>query len=352
MVTPDFQEGRHLSIRFKLLILFSLLFTVVFALAFYWFFQFATALAEADLKRELAAIAETAAEGIDGDAHAALYESQVESGTRPLEDERYFEIAHWLQLIKESQGSVIGQGGEQAFRVTLYSYVRTEAAGVVEFVGSSSALNDPPGGATFRESYTTNPAPDKPNFMIGGLSGMTVNTEVAIQDDWGRWVSAFAPIYDSEGEIVGAVGVDMRETTVIALQNEIRATIVPAFVVTYVVLFAAVWILSVRISRPLQRLSQAAILVADGDYSEEVIPRIEARLPDETTTLSAVFQLMVTKVRAREQRLRQQVKDLRIEVDKTKQSAQVEEITDSEFFQELRQKAHKIRSRHRRDEAS
>ncbi|MEM7115469.1 MAG: HAMP domain-containing protein [Chloroflexota bacterium] len=327
------------SIRVKMLLLFTLLFTVVFALAFYWFFQFATQLKENELQVELAAIAETAANGINADEHTALYASEQPLG-RPVEDQRYVDMVEWLALAKESGGKVIGADGAEAFRVLLYTYVTTNEPGTVEFIASSSALNDPPGGAEFREAYQP-----QSQAMLQGLEQTAVNLTEPIDDQWGRWVSAFAPIKDDAGNIVGAVGVDMRETTLVALQNRIRDAVIPAFLITYVVLFAAVWLLSYQISRPIVTLTQSAEQVADGNYTLDLVSDAATYFADETDRLAVVFQQMVGKVATREQNLKEQVQQLRIEIDDVKRTQQVSEIVETDFFQDLQSKARAMRKR-------
>jgi GAF domain-containing protein len=47
----------------------------------------------------------------------------------------------------------------------------------------------------------------------------------------------------------------------------------------------------------------------------------------------------------REQRLSEQVRQLRIEIDQTKKARQVAEITDTDYFRELRQKSRQLRDR-------
>jgi hypothetical protein len=47
----------------------------------------------------------------------------------------------------------------------------------------------------------------------------------------------------------------------------------------------------------------------------------------------------------REQSLKQQIQQLRIEIDEAKRQKQVSEIVDSDFFQDLQEKARSIRSR-------
>ena len=50
----------------------------------------------------------------------------------------------------------------------------------------------------------------------------------------------------------------------------------------------------------------------------------------------------------REQRLKQEIQQLRIEIDEVKRQQQVAEITETDFFQDLKNKAEEIRRRGRR----
>jgi translation initiation factor 1 (eIF-1/SUI1) len=52
---------------------------------------------------------------------------------------------------------------------------------------------------------------------------------------------------------------------------------------------------------------------------------------------------MAHEVYAREQRLKQQVQELRIEIDQARQARQVTEITGTDYFQDLRSRAGKLR---------
>ncbi len=54
---------------------------------------------------------------------------------------------------------------------------------------------------------------------------------------------------------------------------------------------------------------------------------------------------MVREVYAREESLKRQVAELRIEIDEAKKAQQVAEITDTDYFQQLRQKALDFRKR-------
>ena len=52
---------------------------------------------------------------------------------------------------------------------------------------------------------------------------------------------------------------------------------------------------------------------------------------------------MAGEVRAREDRLQQQVSELRIEIDEARQAAKVAEVTETAYFQELRAQAADLR---------
>jgi DNA-binding response OmpR family regulator len=60
--------------------------------------------------------------------------------------------------------------------------------------------------------------------------------------------------------------------------------------------------------------------------------------------LARVFQKMAREVYAREQRLKLEVQQLRIELDEARQARKVAEVTETEFFQDLLVQADELRS--------
>jgi two-component system, cell cycle response regulator len=75
-----------------------------------------------------------------------------------------------------------------------------------------------------------------------------------------------------------------------------------------------------------------------------------ARRPDELGQLAQVFQDMARQVYAREQQLKQQVQQLRIEIDQSRKAREVAEITESDYFQQLLSKADELRNRTRAEQ--
>jgi CRP-like cAMP-binding protein len=90
------------------------------------------------------------------------------------------------------------------------------------------------------------------------------------------------------------------------------------------------------------QITSAAREIEMGKYRADSLDEITLR-DDELGQLARVFQDMAREVYAREQLLKQQVQEMRIELDESRQQEQVEEITGSEYFQSLRNQAGDLR---------
>jgi CheY-like chemotaxis protein len=89
-----------------------------------------------------------------------------------------------------------------------------------------------------------------------------------------------------------------------------------------------------------------AVAVEAGSFECDSLNSVAAR-DDALGLLARVFQNMVRQVYAREQSLRQQLQDLRVEIDEVKKERQVAEITETEYFRDLCAKAQKLRQQSR-----
>ncbi len=99
-----------------------------------------------------------------------------------------------------------------------------------------------------------------------------------------------------------------------------------------------------RILQGVGQVTGAAAAVEAGQFEAEMLADVVKR-PDEVGKLGRVFQHMARTVYVREERLRQQIHELQIGIDEAKKERQVAEITDTEYFQELRKKANELRKR-------
>ena len=87
---------------------------------------------------------------------------------------------------------------------------------------------------------------------------------------------------------------------------------------------------------------RAAESVESGEFDLLALGGVAAR-DDALGTLARVFSRMADEVRAREARLKAEVRELRIEIDEARQSQKVAEITDSDYFKDLRARAGELR---------
>jgi DNA-binding response OmpR family regulator len=90
------------------------------------------------------------------------------------------------------------------------------------------------------------------------------------------------------------------------------------------------------------RVTSAAAAVEDGTFDVSSLDDVAQRT-DALGQMARVFQRMAREVSAREAQLRQQVSSLQIEVDKTRMTRHVSEITESSFFKDLQQNAQSLR---------
>lgn len=95
----------------------------------------------------------------------------------------------------------------------------------------------------------------------------------------------------------------------------------------------------------IERLGHWARLVAQGHYAQ-AMRNIEDSGPVPDRALSAVagaVQEMVQAVKEREESLRREVVQLRIQIDEEKRKKHVAEVTETDYFQDLAQKARQLR---------
>lgn len=91
-----------------------------------------------------------------------------------------------------------------------------------------------------------------------------------------------------------------------------------------------------------EHVIEAAGALEAGSFEPESLETVAAR-EDALGLLARTFARMASEVRAREERLRAEVAELRIEIDEARQARRVEEITSSDYFRDLRDRASDLR---------
>lgn len=102
----------------------------------------------------------------------------------------------------------------------------------------------------------------------------------------------------------------------------------------------------------IERLGHWARLVAEGKY-DQAMKSIQDAGETPNRALAAVadaVESMVKAVREREEQLKREVAQLRIQIDEKKREKQVQEITETDYFQQLTQRAKDLRQKTSDDE--
>jgi HAMP domain-containing protein len=344
-ITPR-RKPLYISLRVKLLVIFLVLFAVMFGGVFYWFHDFAVDRVRSRLEEDLETILLGMAGQIDGDQFEALVKAGETAGEegyyppKPSGDnsdelsQLYWDHVDFLY----EQRLIIGDD-----RVRFYTFIDGDSgADEVIFIGSSSAASPTPEeGVSFFLRWKPATA-DEYDIIAGGLKEKTLYTTI-YEDEFGRWISGYAPIKNSQNLTVGAVGVDFLASYVEEVEQDVESGIMVATGITSIVVIVMVFLISGFLTRPVIALTRHAERIGEGDYEQDLSGLTPGRFSDEIGTLAQVFEIMVGKVHRREEKLKQQVVELQIMIDESKRQEQVEGIVDTDFFRDLQSKAKKMR---------
>jgi len=336
---------RYVSLRVKIWIGFILIFTPVFVASYYWFYQFTSASVFNRISTNLVDTVNGAVQGMDVDNFVALYQEETannpkcpttvetpkeENGYYPEANPRYLAHEEWLRTVQQISPNI-----------RIYTYVKGPGPGDIIAVGSTGYFRNPRGGFKFCQFYNSKGATSIADGLLRRADRWTI-----YHDDFGDWITTYAPIPDRDGQIVGAIGVDMPADYVNTVRQSILISGAIAFVLSYILIFFLVYWLSGLMTRPIVALAGVAKEIGEGDYEQEW-SKVDKQdsFRDEIDTLTTVFRSMVAKVAEREKSLRARVAQLEIMIDPSKLEKQVSEIVESDFFVELKSKVQDMRSR-------
>ncbi|MCL6433168.1 MAG: sensor histidine kinase [Leptolyngbyaceae cyanobacterium HOT.MB2.61] len=280
-----------------------MVFSIVFAGAFYWFYTFTTEKTISRLRADMKSTLIGAANGIDVKELLALYINGKPNAHGFSDDPRFQHQLAWFEMVHSIEP-----------RAWLYTYTFGKAK-YNRRIGEPAVAPDQLEIIYLVDLWAKyNPAKSV-RFLEAGVPGQV--TEQVIQrgaiaetpdiytDKWGTWLSAFAPLKDSSGKVVAILGVDIQADYVLKVQQEIRDKVLLSFVSTYGVLFILVYILSGVLTKHLTELTESAKRITIGNYNQVLSFAKQRWFPDEMNTLAQVFEVMIDSIRTREQQIRE-----------------------------------------------
>ncbi len=152
------------------------------------------------------------------------------------------------------------------------------------------------------------------------------------------------------GEIIAAQTIYVPAADVFARAQQsltvVMGILIAIFAVVIIVTNAG---LRRAVVRPVVQIARLAQLIGSDQLTPDApeLARVEslAKRSDEFGHTAKIIQRMAQEIYERERKLKLTIESLRIQIDTEKQSQEVNEITDSDFFQNLQKRAGTIRKR-------
>ncbi|MFB2894067.1 hypothetical protein ACE1CI_14245 [Aerosakkonemataceae cyanobacterium BLCC-F50] len=272
-----------ISLRFKLLLGFTIVYSIISVATYGWFYRYSTDKAMQRIEQDLVDTLKGAVKGIDAEEFETLAQVKVpERQILPLANLLYQKHQQWLNLVHQIEP-----------RANPYTFIVGSKPYEILFIGDYLRISHPESPTSFRESYIADPAKTR---LYQGLSHLAI-TLTPYQDKWGYWVSAYGPVKTEQGKVIGGIGIDFRADHVIEVQQGIQQSLAIAFSITYISLFILVYLISGIVTNPITKLAMATEQIGAGKYHQTLSHLQGRKIRDEISTLAAMFEQMVDKVR-------------------------------------------------------
>ncbi len=267
------------GMRSQLMALFTIAFTLVFGVIFYWVYTFTTARSMERLRTDLNDTLAGAATGIDGDDTIGLYREGVALPNGFSNDPRYLRQMEYLKLVHALEP-----------RAMPYTMVR----GGKPDTRRIGAAADP-----FEYIYVVDV--DIPNTKHAGFlepdshskeadeawdRGVLVERPNIYDDKFGSWMTSYTPVRDHTGAVVALLGCDFEASYVNTVQNAARRSVVKVLLGAYAALLVLVWFAAGFFTRPVRALTAATENLGEGNLGTDM-PLVKRN--DELGALARAF---------------------------------------------------------------
>jgi two-component system, sensor histidine kinase and response regulator len=269
---PSIPFIRNLKIAHYLIIIFLILSFAINGIITFILYQAASKQMMQDIKRRLYDIVSISSCHIDGDLHRRLTAlSQQDTNTSAQDSKTYLELKQALQKIQNASKDIH----------FIYTMRTTEALGDAvqaqlkdgspKIMFLVDAETDPAQMANLGDIYS-----DASSLLTSRFFDMQgpVIEETLYQDQWGTWLSGYAPFYDSQGRRAGVLGVDISAKTVTQYQKHILLKSLMIFLITLPLVVAAALLLGRWFGTPMLMMQKGAEAIASGHLDHRLkIPK-------------------------------------------------------------------------------
>ena len=219
----------------------------------------------------------------DADLHAAIQNA----GDEEMDEYKQFKTVNAAIIATEPE------------LVYIYTMRRNEQ-GEIYFVVDTGQVGDEDTAAV-AEVYED----ASPEMLAAFANGEVVVEKDFYTDEWGTFLSAYAPFYDADGNLEGVVGIDVAADTVLAKERTVLNLIFGTALVAMVLVTLLGFWLGNLFTRPIIELSQVAQQVSDGNLNA----RANVQSTDEIGDLARIFNATTIRLQKNLENLEQRVEE-------------------------------------------
>ena len=212
-------------------------------IGFFMYISYKNSLTEYTGERALG-IVKAVSVNIDGD----LVKKYDETGEK---DENYDQFRDYLSKVKEKTGLT-------------YLYIMTDAGEDYKYIAEGFFGEETP--AELNETESKDTYDSEPEAALS--EGKSEYSAIYSNGKWGDLISAFAPIYDSNGQIVGVLGLDISADSVKKSMMGYLPILLGVMLLSCAVYYVLINILVNRmVVRPIKELESTAINLSEGNFN-------------------------------------------------------------------------------------
>jgi len=284
-MTVEKAAPKYTKLRTLLAVSFALLGIASAGLATFATYQNARAQLRQDIREHLRDAVSLASLQVNGDNHATL--------TNPSQEGNYtyMQIKRELQRIRDT---VRNAGTYIRFVYTM----RQQPDGSIIFV--VDAEESPEDISHLGDVYS-----DAGPVLTNNFSTMDhpIVEDDFYTDQWGTWLTGYAPFYTSNGKREGILGMDIPANNVIARERNALWTSVAIFGLMIPVMSLLGWLIGSSIAKPITTLTESIEQFTAGNLTH----RVEVRTRTEVKKLANTFNTMAEQLSSQVTQLEQRV---------------------------------------------
>ncbi|GKX65003.1 methyl-accepting chemotaxis protein [Inconstantimicrobium mannanitabidum] len=124
--------------------------------------------------------------------------------------------------------------------------------------------------------------------MNRAFSGQTVVSSKSITDEYGTFISAYAPIKNAQGNVVAIAGVDIDSSMFENIRSTLFKTVIITLVVVSIMVFVGVYVFSKKLGQDIMKIKHSLGKMSAGDFTENINIRTKDEIEDIARSINSV----------------------------------------------------------------